>query len=254
MSTPDLTRTRQTIADKVRELRKERRLSQVDLSRRLQLSQSRLSEIERGDGSFSAEQFLAILKLFNVSATHFETRARDANGELQNALARFGARHLRATDAAPNEAAEDLGYVVRETLVSGSPRLLAALSPVLVENADRINLAKAYVDLHDVGFERRLAWVADNVVDGLRKAPTSNHEHARADRRASVVLSAFLDFVCTSDVRYGNALDVLDRDIRSPQTLTQVKREASAISRRWHIATSLQPSDFLEALQAARAG
>src|SRR5262245_3590350 len=75
------------IAGRVRALRKDRRWTQAELAEHLHLSQNRLSEIERGGGSFTAEQFLAILKLFNIPVTHFAA-ARRRDMELQNALAR----------------------------------------------------------------------------------------------------------------------------------------------------------------------
>ena len=43
-------KTKEKIATKVRELRKQRRWTQAELAKRLGLSQSRLSEIERGAG------------------------------------------------------------------------------------------------------------------------------------------------------------------------------------------------------------
>ena len=54
-----------------------------------------MSEIERGDGSFTAEQFLAILKLFNVPASHFTSSTPQPDSSLQNALARLGAAQRR---------------------------------------------------------------------------------------------------------------------------------------------------------------
>ena len=56
---------------KVRELRTERRWTQAVLAEKLGLSPARLSEIERGGGSFTAEQFLEVLRLFNVNVDAF---------------------------------------------------------------------------------------------------------------------------------------------------------------------------------------
>lgn len=88
------TSTRAEIAKNVRSLREGRGLTQVELSKRLGLSQGRYSEIERGQGSFTAEQFLEILKIFNVSVSLFASGKTDLGGEFQNALARFGASHV----------------------------------------------------------------------------------------------------------------------------------------------------------------
>jgi hypothetical protein len=50
------------------------------------------------------------------------------------------------------------------------------------------------------------------------------------------------------------APDVLDKDIRSGQTLTAAQEASSASSRRWALITTIQPEDFLEALEATNAG
>src|SRR5688572_32511928 len=105
-----LEKSRVEIVQKVRELRRARHLTQAELSQRLGLSQGRLSEIERGGGSFTAEQFLAILKLFNVSAAFFDSTAKSPTVALQNALARLGALHLRESEAVlPSERFEEAG-------------------------------------------------------------------------------------------------------------------------------------------------
>ena len=60
--TKDADKIRLEIVEKIRRLRQKNHWTQVRLARLLGLSQNRLSEIERGHGSFSAEQFLLILK------------------------------------------------------------------------------------------------------------------------------------------------------------------------------------------------
>src|ERR1035438_2790437 len=87
----NLKKSRTSIARKVQDLRRARHWTQAELARLLHLSQSRLSEIEGGDGSFTAEQFLTILRLFNVAASEFVHEHADPTAELQNALARLGA-------------------------------------------------------------------------------------------------------------------------------------------------------------------
>src|SRR5580658_327261 len=96
----ELRKVRSEIARTVRELRKERRWTQAELAKRLDLSQARLSEIEGGDGSFTAEQFLLLLRLFNVGTNRFapsggSSAGHDHEAQIQNALARLGALHLK---------------------------------------------------------------------------------------------------------------------------------------------------------------
>src|SRR5690606_20715571 len=115
--------------------------TQAELSKQLQLSQSRLSEIERGAGSFTAEQLLLLLKLFNVTASDFVSERGDQDLRIQNALARLGASHLQeSVEVLPSEHLRDVHAVVREALVDGTPRIVTALAPVLVRNASRLHL------------------------------------------------------------------------------------------------------------------
>ena len=79
MTTSALETTRLAIAKKVRLLRRERRLSQAELAKKLGLSQSRLSELENGAGSFTAEQLVMLLQLFNVTLADFAPRRRGSH-------------------------------------------------------------------------------------------------------------------------------------------------------------------------------
>lgn len=259
-SPQSLDKARLAIAGKVRELRQERRWTQAELSKRLQLSQSRLSEIERGASSFTAEQFLTILRLFNVPASHFSLSSTDQASSIQNALARLGALHLQeSADVLPSESLQQVGDVVRETLVTAEyPRLITALAPVLVRQIDRVNLKKIAIQLTEVGLDRRLAWLVDNALEAVHAEMSGSPPRpwAHLYRRAEVVFVSFLDAVHVNhppSSRSEAAPDILDRDIRSKQTLKDVVASSSKISRRWGIVSSLQPKDFSEALRAARA-
>ena len=244
------------IGEKVRDLRLERRWSQAELAKKLGLSQGRLSEIERGAGSFTAEQFLEILGLFNVPVGHFASADRPLDAELQNALVRLGATHLVTTDALPSDREIDANAAVAETLVVGSPRLITALAPVLVANIKSVNLRRIQASLREKGLDHRLGWLVENVVAAIhldlsRRRPP--REPLRQYRRTTVLLDAFLETALPRQdnrVESGPA-DVLDDDIRSKQTLKEVRASASPISRRWNIVTRLEPSDFLEALRAS---
>jgi len=259
---PTLEKERSSIAARVRELRRGRRWTQAELSARLGLSQARLSEIERGAGSFTAEQFLLILKLFNATVSDFTVAVRDVDAEIQNALARLGALHLHeSSDVLPSAQIESVGEALREGLAAGSPRLITALAPVLVLNVNRVNLKKLRAELTEAGLERRLDWLVDNTIDALRnelahgKAP---RPWTQRYRRALLVLETFLDFVrpparAGSSPREAYAPDILDAHIRSKETLKEVATSSSPSSQRWGIVTTLQPEDFVSALKAARA-
>jgi len=251
---PQLDQDRKAIAERVRELRHNRGFTQAELARLLGLSQNRLSEIERGDGSFSAEQFLRILRLFNVGASEFVSGGSDRGLEVQNALARLGAAQLHeSTDVLVSDQLQQVHDVVREALLLGEPRLVTAVAPVLVAHGARLNLSRLYADLEKLGRERRLAWVVENTLQALEALAVDAKGTAwpKVRRRVEVPLQLFLDFVGAQHHEPVAPPDVLDATIRSRRTLEDVQRRASPPSTRWGIATSLQVEDFTEALKAS---
>lgn len=239
------------IGSKIRSLRKARKWSQDELATKLELSQSRLSELERGDGSFTAEQFIEALSLFNVTVRDFEPGpVRDSEDDIQQALARYGANYLIEPDAIlPTEQLADLHELVATTLVSVSPRLVAALAPVLIVNIDRIQLGRVANQLTELGIQTRLAWMVENAQDAIQSRRGWRNE--RLAKRCVLQWGFFVTSMETSP-RDASRRDVLDRTIRSRKTLDNVAASSSEISKRWGIVTSLQVSDFVEAIEQSR--
>jgi transcriptional regulator with XRE-family HTH domain len=248
---PPLEASRLRVAARVRELRLARRWTQASLSERLGLSQARLSEIERGGGSFTAEQLLEVMRLFNVDVDAF-IAPQSVEDELQNALARLGALHLRqAPDALPSARIAGVRAAVRETLVHPrDARLLLALAPVLVTHIDTLNLDVLHDDVATLGFPARVPWLAENVHVALTLSPETPTRDA-AIRRAATVLADFLDRHAPAANGATPKLDHLDATARSKVALARILRNASDVSRRWGIVSDLTPSDFADALRAA---
>lgn len=245
-----------SIGEKVRALRTERGMTQRALAKQLGLSQARLSELERGAGSFSAEQFLMILKVFNAAVADFDPGSlRDPGAQLQSSLVRLGASQLHEVEQLiPSADFAELHKVIRDSLISGSPRLLTALGPVLIKTIDIINLRALYDELKRIGLERRLGFVIENVRDAillqgeLLSAPAN-----RRQRRASFLLDEFLALLRHVEPASPSApLDVIDRSIRSKKSLERVQAASSESAKRWGVVTSLQLSDFAHALAGAR--
>jgi transcriptional regulator with XRE-family HTH domain len=241
-----LASTRRSVAKRVRELRLGRNWKQTELAKHLGLSQNRLSEIERGEGSFTAEQLLLIMKLFNVPPSHFARDARDPTAEVQNTLARLGAAHLYEADALPSVRLTEAGSAIREALTIAAPRLVTAIAPVLIRNADQLNLAKIHADLAALGFERRLPWVVENTLEAVRIRYLDGVEATNVARETAR-LQLFLDFVkAPTDIE---RVDIVDPDVRTSKSVAQLERDASAISKRWGIVSTLKPDDFAAALE-----
>ena len=246
---------RASVAAQVRALREARRWTQRELAQRIGLSQARLSEVERGGGSFTAEQLLLFAQLFNVPVSQFAPAPRPpGDGDVENALARLGAAHLHERDdVLPSERLEQVARLVKETLVVGASRLVAALAPVLVQHADRVGLARLAVELRELGLGQRLPWLIENVLAALDDQPADAlpREVRVRYRRARTVFAFWL--ATTSPPAATAALDLFDETIRSQRSLEQVRAACSPISRRWGVVSPLHPSDFAAALEAARA-
>lgn len=248
---PDL---RIAISNKVRKLRKDRGLTQSDLAKRLGLSQARLSIIEKGEGSFSAEQFLEILRFFNVSPQAFWIGKRDVQGNLQNALARHGAFHLvEDPGLLPSEQLEEVETTVREVLLDGEdPRQVTALTPVFVKHYASLNFNRLWARFVDYGLENRLGWVLESTAVAIASvAPAFNGNERTNLLKAESALRNFLakkKVPQVPDDAIAVDLDILDGKALSGKTISGLWMNASPVSRRWLVVTALQTDDFVKAL------
>jgi transcriptional regulator with XRE-family HTH domain len=244
----------QEIAQKVKTLRKSRGVAQGVLAKLLQVSQSRLSEIEAGKGSFSAEQLIFILKHFNVPLSYFETAPADPGDAIQKALAQYGADHLvENRDLLPSERLQQLESVIREVLLdAANSRWIAALAPVLVRNIDQVNLQKLHAQFRDYGLHNRLLWLLDNVAQAIRE--TLEEPHPRKQLvQLKRTLSALETFRAWVNPRPWETLegpeDTLGPGILSQETRNELRAESSELSKRWRILTPIQVEDFKDALR-----
>ena len=242
------------IAAKIRSLRQARRWTQARFAELIGLSQNRLSEIERGNGSFTAEQLIIVLRTFNLQLDYFMPGRSGQLPKIQNALARLGAKHLKEdSEAVPTERLKEAADAIVEALVAArSPRQITAIAPVIVNQIDNLNLNMLRLKLAEAGFERRLGWVLENTLEAAcGELPALRGEWRPKYRRAELVLRNQL--ASWRPAAQGKpAEDILDRDILSAETLDQVKRALPALARKWGVVTRIAPRDFAEALRGAR--
>jgi hypothetical protein len=149
----------------------------------------------------------------------------------------------------PTERLNELHDVIRDAIVDGSPRLLTALAPVLVANVEKLRLEKIYADLQRVGYERRLAWVVQNTQLGLEDLSVGSQPWRKRRLVTDVKFMTFLDYAARL-ARPDAALDVLDKTIRSRNSLATAQKQSSRSARAWRIVTTLEPADFADALKA----
>lgn len=242
------------ISTRLRELRTARGWTQVELAQKLGLSQSRLSSIERGVLSLSAEEFLEVLQLFNVPASEFAaSQARGtATDQLQNALERLGARHLRENaDLLPSERLKQVNDVIREVMIDvSSPRHITALAPVLVSNLDHVSYLGLLAEFQELRIAHRLGWLADNVLAALVNEVGKGADSTSWRRETAVAMMTFELWLQHDQVP--ERPDIFDRSIRSEKSLQNALATISPISKRWNVVTSIELADFSAALRASR--
>lgn len=236
------------VAARVRELRLARCWTQRELADRLGLSQARLSEIERGKGSLTAEQLLEALALFNVSIGDF--RPLPVGAPMQNALRQHGAPIPWIPGAPIPSRLSSLSGVVEGVLLEPlSPLLVTALGPVLLRHIDHLSLPLLHERLDSVGWGNRVGWLLENVRDALEAPPSGADRQWRAQAaRAHLVINNALP---AFEVRSWPSPDPFDRPFRSRRMASLVlQRRASPVSRRWEIASRIQVDQFREMLWA----
>lgn len=252
----DIDDLRRGIGPTVRRLRTERRWTLAELASRLGTSASRLSEVERGQGSFTAEQLLVVFQTFQVGPAAFVGVATDADafaGSLQNALVRFGAVHLRSDERHPvlrdHERVVD---VVRDVLIQRPvPRFVTALPVVVVRRLAEVPFPAVQHAVVHAGVPGRWGWLLAHLVAAsealdLGDATTSFRRDLQQARAHA------LDFLDRVPRPGEGSSDLLDTDLRSLAGVRAARAASTAIDRRWQVVSRLSTDDFLPPLEALR--
>ncbi len=249
----------QYLAKKVKELRLERRWTQARLARLLEMSQNRLSEIENGQGSFSAEQLIDLVTAFNVPLDYFVKTLTTEEDRLQNVIVRLGAHHLQENPAAlATDRVKDVINAVSEVIaIAKSPRLVTGLALVIINHAEPTILNQIRYKLLDSGFVHRYGWVLANTLEALRSELKDKSVQLPKDllakyRKVERIIDEQLRsprFVPGLKTESKSEFWAIDDDITTRQTFTDVQRKSSKISQQWGIVTRIQSQDFIDALR-----
>lgn len=260
--TKDTDKMRLAVVEKIRRLRQEHNWTQARLARLLGLSQNRLSEIERGHGSFTAEQFLLVLKTFNVSLRHFSSEPTVSEEYLlQNAIARLGASPLQENrDLLPTEKLDNATAVIREVLTSSAhPRQITALAPVIVNQPNSLGLNNLRLAFLGEGRINRLGWLFESILSAVKNelragAQTLPREWKDRYHRTVVLLENILHYPGFAVRPLKNkSEDPLEPEVlQSQEAFEEVKTSRDRIAKKWGIVTRIKTEDFVQALKGTR--
>ena len=255
--------TAKEIGEKIRTLRIARRLPQQSVAKTLEVSQATISRLESGKESLTVDQLLRVCRLFNVPPSHLLPEEGAATAQVRRSLIRHGAANLVDDEKVlPSERLSDVKEVLKEVLIAAeSPREVAALAPVLVQNAGQLSLQDLALDLArlDSRFHRRVGWLLENTLAAVEKELEGAPPHAWRVRylRAKALFAPELKALQRKwDPIWGSKIpsqeDILDTDLTSKQSIEEAQGYCSQISRNWNVISRLQVSDFVNALREGR--
>lgn len=246
--------TQKQLAEGIRKLRKERRLTQQELAKILDLSQAHLSKIEHGQGSITAEQLISLLQKYSLPLNYFvpQKKTSDIYADLQNALIHLGASHLQEVPnvSIPERLIQPEKAIVRTLVTTPTARLVTALVPVIVKNYETININRIVEQLRLRGFENRFWWIVEGTYHALAQRlddpylPRALH---RQYQRAFLFLER--KKVDASSIQDQTTQDELDRDLLSARTIQLVKKNRDKLAKRWHIITRIKKTDLAKVLK-----
>lgn len=249
---------KQSIGLGLKRVRKDRALTQAELARILTISQPQLSQVESGKGSLTAGQLLLLISRFNLTAADFlpaQKRPEQRDDELQNALVRFGAKHLREIPDLPASSryvrADD---VILDTLIAPvSPRFVTALGPVIVHNIDFIVFPRLFQRLHEIGREARLIWL----FQCLETATEIHIEKSHLSRERTVLyrevhraLGGMLAILKSIVERNKKEFieDILISRVTGAKSLERLRSNRDQPALDWNILTDIKAEDFYREL------
>lgn len=253
-----LPESRHAVGATVRRLRTVHGWTLAGLAARLGLSTSRLSEVERGKGSFTAEQLLVLFRLFQVGPEAFDPGPPGedpVSASLQNALVRLGARHLAVDERAPVRAehARPVGVLLDVLVAHPEARLLTALPPVVVRQIDHVPFAAVQHGAVQAGVPGRWPWLLEHARAALEVVGnTGDTAWLLQRRRALTLIERFLARLPHPDPE--EPFDLIDPELRHPASVQRAERAASVIDQRWRVLGRLTVADFAGPLEAVRDG
>lgn len=248
---------KQSIGQGLKRVRKDRAMTQAQLAEMLAISQPQLSQVESGKGSLTAAQLLHLINHFNLSAADFlpaQKRPEQRDDELQNALARFGALHLREIPdlpASPRYARVD--DVILDTLIAPvSPRFVTGLGSVVARNFDFIVFVRLFQRLKDLGREARLLWLLQcleaatlkRIEDSLPR--DKKVFYRQINRGLEGELAVLKNIVETAGMQFHE--DILIPRYTGAKALDRLRQARDQNAKNWNILTDIRADDFYREL------
>lgn len=245
------------ITESVKNARKKRRFTQKEVADWLDITQSRYSQIENGNGSFTAEQLVILMQKFNLPLNHLIGEKKTAVSQLQNALSRLGAGELyEEPDVLPSERLADVAKVITETIITAdSSRQITSLAPVIVKNISLVNFNLLRRTLEEFGLLGRLGWLLESISHAVVRVleNTTSRQRSVLYKKTIVKIDSLTNSIWFfwSTSGKNSPEDILDKTLVSQKTLEEIKSSRDPLAEKWRIITRITTDDFIKALKEA---
>lgn len=244
------------ISSALKKLRHKRHLSQAEMAKILDVSQPSFSLIETGKISLSAEKFLILIERFNLSLGDFiNVKKKSPEHELQNALVRLGAKHLREISGVIiSEDLQDCNEVIWRILSAPShSRLVVFLAPVILKNISDVHFLAIYDRLTPIRKQNRLWWLVEQIYEAVTMRLNKDYlsrDLAQTYKKSQKILLKYKRAgEALQDLRgQRSSYDILDCEVISSDHVSRIREKSDDCAQRWRLLTGLTRSDFYNAL------
>jgi len=256
---------RAKISTQLKRLRREKDLTQKELSQLIELSQAQYSKIENGQGSLSAEQFLLLLAHLNCSLDIFikdkNKEANEANDEeisLTKAMTRWGATHLDdKNDILVPEKYNHLNTILLDVLlIYPQPLYITNCAPMIATHFNLINFGLVATKLNDrLGSENRWWWLIESTYQAIQNRLSQtviSRKRVLLYKRALLYLESKITFrekITKLTSHFATPEDLLDENITSKTKIDALIKNRDPLAKKWRLVTDIRQMDFDEALK-----
>lgn len=254
MGKAELERIRRKIGPLLRQSRRERGLSQSDMAQIVELSQSRLSELEGGKGSLGGEELLFLvqegyLDLYDMIEQREPIDQENLQTRLQKQLR---PRQLLQKRLSFQSRQEEMDLMSEVLVCASQASMITDLVNLVVHHGQWLNFDAMAMKLYALGIDGRIWWLVEGSLWAVRHRlrwhlPAHISQiYKRANDLLVIKSKTSNQFF---SLRKAAPEDILDGDLIRAELVEKTRVNRDALASRWRMITSITLQDFAQSLE-----